>query len=217
MKLLLFSDLHCNIRAAQRLVEYAQKVDVFVGAGDFGNVRQGINLTIDVLRSINLPTVLVPGNSESVEELRQACHTWPQAHVLHGDGISINGIPFFGLGGGVPITPFGSWSYDFTEEQARKLLVGCPPQCILVSHSPPKGMVDSSSDGQSLGSLAIREIIDQKHPLLVVCGHIHGSAGRRASVGKTTVINAGPKGIEFELKDTAGRGDSHKLSWEKKE
>ena len=35
---------------------------------------------------------------------------------------------------------------------------------------------------------------------LVVCGHIHGSAGQIKKLGETTVINAGPHGIFWDLK-----------------
>src|SRR5207247_10447169 len=63
---------------------------------------------------------------------------------------------FFGIGGGIPVTPFGAWSYDFTEEQAQELLQNCPARCVLVSHSPPKGAVDRAG-GQSLGSVAVRD------------------------------------------------------------
>ena len=202
MKLLLFSDLHCSTRAAVNLVRQAQSVDIVIGAGDFANMRQGINLCIDVLKEIDRPTVLVPGNSESLVELTEACHSWLNAHVLHGSGTIIKGVKFYGLGGGIPTTPFGSWSVDFTENQARELLAECPKRCILVSHSPPKGIVDVSSSGHSLGSIAVAEVIDKKNPQLVVCGHIHESAGQQKTVGTTTIINAGPQGIVLELDET---------------
>ena len=52
--------------------------------------------------------------------------------MLHGSAVAIAGVTFFGLGGGVPVTPFGAWSYDFTEEQAANLLAGrrfaCSPR-----------------------------------------------------------------------------------------
>src|SRR5262249_7874393 len=105
-----------------------------------------------------------------------------------------------GLGGGVPVTPFGSWSYDLTEEQAAGLLAGCPPGAVLVSHSPPQGAVDVSSRGQSLGSVSVRAAIQRTRPLLVVCGHIHASAGQQASIGTTPVVNAGPAGVWWELR-----------------
>ena len=139
MKLLLFSDLHCDSAAALEIVRIARSVDVVVGAGDFGNLRSGIEICIDILKKIERPVVLVPGNCESLEELADACHSWPNSHVLHGSRVEIGNTAFYGLGGGVPVTPFGPWSYDFTEDEARGLLAECPDGCILVSHSPPKG------------------------------------------------------------------------------
>jgi Icc-related predicted phosphoesterase len=112
----------------------------------------------------------------------------------------LDGVSFFGLGGAAPVTPFGSWSYDFSEDQARALLAGCPAGGVLVSHSPPHGLLDTDSSGRHLGSLAVRESIDQQQPVLVVCGHIHGSAGQQARLGRTTVINAGPQGVEFHIR-----------------
>ncbi|HEY7424968.1 MAG TPA: metallophosphoesterase family protein [Gemmataceae bacterium] len=199
MKLLLFSDLHADAAAARRLVKRARTADIIIGAGDFGNIRRGVGVCIAVLRAIDKPAVLVAGNNESTEELAEACRDWPQAHVLHGSGVTLDGVAFFGLGGGVPITPFGSWSYDFTEEQAAELLADCPAGCVLISHSPPKGAVDQSSSGQSLGSVAVRDTILCQRPILVVCGHIHASAGQQAAIGPSTVINAGPAGVEWVL------------------
>lgn len=199
MKLLLFSDLHVNHRLGQQLVARSATVDVVVGAGDFASVRQGLASTMAILKSIDKPVVLVPGNNETLEELVDACRGWPSAHVLHGNGTEILGQQFFGIGGGIPVTPFGAWSYDFTEGEAVALLQDCPPGCVLVSHSPPKGVVDVSSSGVSLGSQSVRDAIVDKQPKLVVCGHIHASIGKTALIGDTTVINAGPEGMVWEL------------------
>lgn len=79
-------------------------------------------------------------------------------------------------------------------------MTACPAGCVLVSHSPPKGAVDWSSRGRSLGSVAVRDAIVRHRPILVVCGHIHESAGRTASIGSTPVVNAGPNGIEWVVK-----------------
>ena len=199
MKLLVFSDLHNDFRTASKLVELSNTVDVVVGAGDFCVARQGLDEIIAPLSAITKPTVVVPGNSESDEELLQACRSWKSARVLHGRRVTIAEIPFFGIGGGIPITPFGSWSYDFTEDEAYDLLCDCPSGGVLISHSPPAGVLDLSSNGRRLGSQAVRETILNKKPNLVVCGHIHGSAGQIDRIGDTTVINAGPQGIIREL------------------
>lgn len=199
MKLLLFSDVHRDEVAARQLVEQSRHVDIAVGAGDFATTRRGLPEIIDVLSRMDCKTVLVPGNSESFEELSGACCDWNDAYVLHGTSCEIAGLTFFGLGGAVPETPFGSWSYDFSEEQAAELLAPCPDGCVLVSHSPPKGVLDESSSGESLGSTAVREAVLSKQPSLVVCGHIHASGGRQATFKKTQVVNAGPKGVLVNL------------------
>ena len=199
MKLLLFSDIHVNQHHCQRLVAMADQADLLIGAGDFGALRKGIKKTIQWLQMIDKRAVLVPGNAESFEELKQACQNWESAVVLHGNGVEIAGTQFYGLGGGVPVTPFGSWSYDFTEEEAQSLLKDCPPEAVLVSHSPPFGILDISSRGQHLGSKAVRKIIEERSLPLVVCGHIHESGGKKATLGDTTIINAGPGGIFYDL------------------
>ncbi len=199
MKLLLFSDLHNDLDAARHLVKRADKADVVIGAGDFCSVHRNLAACIDVLRSIKKTAVLVAGNNETTDELVAACRGWPSAHVLHGSGITINGVEFFGIGGGVPVTPFGAWSYDLTEEEAAQLLSKCPSGGVLISHSPPKGAVDMASEGKSLGSTAVRAAIERLMPRLVVCGHIHGSAGKQAVIGSSPVVNAGPAGIEWDL------------------
>ncbi len=201
MKLLLFSDVHCSRSAITNLVNLTEQVDVVVGAGDFGVMRRGTEEAVTAFRDIRRPFILVPGNAESDEELRAAA-SWDQAHVLHGDEpVAINGVVFFGLGGGVPITPFGSWSYDLSEEDAEQLLRNCPNDCVLVTHSPPHGVVDDSSAGKHLGSTAIRDTVLRCKPKLAVCGHIHDCSGQREKLGTTTVINAGPEGILWDLEN----------------
>ena len=199
MKLLLFSDVHAHEDRCRALVAQAETADIVIGAGDFGYLRRQVASTIAILSAIKKPTIIVPGNAESYDELVAACRNWPEAIVLHGSSTTVNGLRFYGIGGGIPVTPFGSWSYDFSEDEARLLLTDCPEGAILVTHSPPKGAVDMASNDLSLGSVAIRETILSKKPPLVVCGHIHESAGQQAVLGESVVINAGPAGIIREL------------------
>ena len=199
LRLLLVSDLHTDLDAAEAIVERAPGFDVLVGAGDFAVKRRGLGRIIPVLAAIETPTVLVPGNGESAGELADACADWPAARVLHGSGTEIRGIPFFGLGGGVPVTPFGAWSYDFTEDEARALLADCPPAAVLISHSPPLGHADLDRGGRHLGSRSVREAIERTRPRLVACGHVHDSWGVLSRAGDTPIVNAGPEGVEWRL------------------
>jgi Icc-related predicted phosphoesterase len=197
VKLLAFSDLHRDRARARRLAVRADEADVVIGAGDFASFHLGLRRTIAALETIDTPSVLVPGNNETEAALWRASADWHSAVVLHGESSEIAGITFFGLGGGVPVTPF-PWGFDLTEEEAGEKLAACPEGAVLVVHSPPKGHVDEAF-GRHLGSDAILETIEEKRPPLAICGHIHQCWGREARIGPTRVVNAGPDGIELEL------------------
>ena len=198
MRLLAFSDLHTDLAQAHSLVERSAEVDVVVGVGDFASVHSGLTETIAALGAIEAPAVLVPGNNETEEALREACANWSRAVVLHGAGTEIDGVTFFGLGAGVPVTPW-DWSFDLTEEAAAELLEACPEGCVLAVHSPPRGHVDVSGAGRHLGSEAVLRAIERTRPRLALCGHIHESWGMESRIGPTPVINLGPEGMVLEV------------------
>lgn len=193
MKLLAFSDLHRDLRRARRLAKRAADVDAVIAAGDFASIHRGLEETLAPLRRIQTPTLLVPGNNETETALRDVCAGWEAATVLHGEGIEVDGTALWGLGAGVPVTPW-DWSFDLDEEQAAEMLAGCPDGAVLALHSPPKGHVDAG-----LGSEAILRAIEEKRPPLAVCGHIHQCWGQESRVGPTRIVNLGPDGTLLEL------------------
>lgn len=197
MKILAFSDLHLGHARAAALVRASRDADLVIGAGDFCNARKGLDEAMEMLEGVAAPFVVVPGNAESDEELRAAAN--PGMTVLHGSGAEVGGLRLFGLGYGVPVTPFGSWSCDLTEDRAAEMLAGCEKADILIVHSPPKGVADVTSAGQSVGSTAIRDAIARIQPRLAVCGHIHDSWGKTGTIGATRVVNLGPRPNWFEL------------------
>ncbi|MCV2883022.1 metallophosphoesterase family protein [Actibacterium sp. XHP0104] len=197
MRVLAFSDLHLSRSRAAVLVEASAQADLVIGAGDFCNMRKGLDQAMGLLAGIAAPMVIVPGNAESHAELRAAAPDGVQ--VLHGSGCSVGGLRLFGLGYGVPVTPFGSWSCDLTEAQARDMLAGCEAADILITHSPPKGIADRTSGGVSVGSVAIHEAIGRIRPRLALCGHIHDSWGAEGMIGHSRVVNLGPTVNWFEV------------------
>jgi uncharacterized protein len=198
MRLLAFSDLHRDLTRAEKLAELSSDADAVIAAGDFASVHRGLEEAIDILAAISTPTVLVPGNNETDEALRDACAGWSAATVLHGAGTEVDGMPFFGLGAGVPTTPW-DWSFDLSEEEAEGMLSDCPEGAVLVLHSPPRGHCDRSGAGDHLGSEAILRTIEVKQPRVAVCGHIHESWGSESQVGPTRVLNLGPDGTWIEV------------------
>jgi Icc-related predicted phosphoesterase len=193
VKLLAFSDLHRDLGQAASLVEMSAEADVVIGAGDFASVHEGLEEMIDALAAIEKPTVLVPGNNETEEALREATIGWRSATVLHGEGTAIEGVEFFGLGAGVPTTPW-DWSFDLDDESAATMLAPCPKDAILVLHSPPQGHCDANGSGDHFGSAALLSAIEDKRPRLAVCGHIHESWGCESRIGETPLRNLGPSG-----------------------
>ena len=198
MKLLAFSDLHRDLGQAATLVAMSAEADVVIGAGDFASVHEGLEETIAALAGIETPTVLVPGNNETADALRAAAASWDAATVLHGEGTTIDGTEFFGLGAGIPTTPW-DWSFDLSDAEATELLAGCPEGAVLVLHSPPRGHCDASADGTHFGSPALLAAIEEKQPRLAVFGHIHEAWGCSSEIGATPLRNLGPTGTWIEL------------------
>ncbi|MGI9020247.1 MAG: metallophosphoesterase family protein [Solirubrobacterales bacterium] len=198
MRILAFSDLHCDLAGAERLVAASEDADLVIGAGDFASVHAGLDETIEALMPIARPTLLVPGNNEREDDLRAACEDWDAATVLHGEGAEVGGVSFWGLGAGVPTTPW-DWSFDLDEQEAAVMLEGLAENAVLIAHSPPFGHADTSSAGHHLGSRAIAAAIEDAGPQLAVCGHIHESWGATSQAGPTRIVNLGPAGTAIDL------------------
>lgn len=196
MKILAFSDVHLARNRIAAIVAAAPEADLVIGAGDFCDARHGLGEAMDLLAPIADKAVYVPGNAESAEELRAAT----QATVLHGEALETGGLRIFGIGYAIPVTPFGAWSCDLTEEAAATMLAACEAPCdLLVSHSPPKGVADTNASGLSLGSTAVRAAIERVQPRLCFCGHIHDCWGKVGTIGTTHIQNLGPTVNWFEL------------------
>jgi Icc-related predicted phosphoesterase len=198
VKILAFSDLHRDLDQGAKLVEMSAGADLVIGAGDFASVHEGLDQTIGALSSITTPTILVPGNNETIEALREAAADWEAATVLHGEGTEIEGVEFFGLGAGIPVTPW-DWSFDLDDAAAASMMGDCPEGAFLILHSPPKDHCDSAGDDTHFGSDSLLEAIEEKRPSFAVCGHIHESWGCESTIGPTPVRNLGPKGTWIDV------------------
>lgn len=193
MRVLAFSDVHRDVGAVEALVSEAADVDVVAGVGDFASVHEGLEETLAPLRAIEVPLLLVPGNNETVDALRAAVAGWDGVTVLHGEAADVDGVSFFGIGAGIPTTPW-DWSFDLTEEEAAEQLAAVPEGAVMLSHSPPKGHVD-----KGLGSVAVLEAAQRAEVQAVLCGHIHEQWTNESRIGETLVRNLGPDGFLLEV------------------
>ncbi len=196
MRILAFSDLHCDLDACARIVEAAASADRVIGAGDFARGHKGLGPTMQALEPLARKAIFVPGNNETADALRQAT----AARVLHGETAEVDGVTIVGLGGGVPPLPHASFtSFDLTEAEAEAALAAFGQAAILITHSPPKGVADLLASVGSVGSVAIRDAIERMQPALAVCGHVHDCWGQSGRIGATQVHNLGPTVNWFEI------------------
>lgn len=193
MRILAFSDLHCDREAAINIVIESASADVVVGAGDFGIRGERSIELLDILNKISVPLLLVSGNHDRRSELTSFCATQGNMYLLDGSSQEIHGVTFFGLGGEIPCRNDASWNETVEEDIAAQLLFGASAHHVLLTHTPPYGYCDLQKDGTHEGSEAITNAIKQHAPSLCLCGHIHHSWGRIEQLADTTVHNLGPK------------------------
>ncbi|GGA14978.1 metallophosphoesterase family protein [Neptunicoccus cionae] len=197
MRILAFSDLHANQAVADTLVAASASADLVIAAGDFCNFHKGLEEAVAMLEPIPCPIIAVPGNHETADALCAVAP--PRMTVLHGQSHAIGTLDIFGIGYGIPLSPFTDWSVDLTDAQAYEMLENCHQADIIVSHSPPINLGDRTSQGQHVGSAALREAIERLKPKFFFCGHIHESWGTAGKIGETEVYNLGPSINWFDI------------------
>lgn len=188
MKILAFSDVHGDTGLIARVKERAQDCDVILCCGDIAPSYGKAMEIAEQIGSFDVQVLAIPGNFETPEDMDEVCQKmgWKS---LHGVSAAIQGMKFFGCGGG-NISPFNTL-YELTEEQLKQLLkrFSGDENFIFVSHCPPKGFLDEVGSGDHVGSAAIRDFTEEQQPLLQFCGHIHENGGKESSIGKTKIYN----------------------------
>jgi len=201
MKLLALSDLHASEELLDRLRALAARssYDAVLLCGDITN-RGPISYADEAAR-IFPKTFAVHGNMDPPEV----------ASLLEGLGVFVHGKKvrlgewnLVGLGGSNP-TPFGTPS-ELGEEEIEGILrrAGVDEFSIVLSHPPPFGAFDRV--GQvNVGSRAVRKIVEEKKPIMLICGHIHEHEGKEV-LGETLVVKLAPaekmRAAEIEILDS---------------
>ncbi|WP_171054682.1 metallophosphoesterase family protein [Roseovarius arcticus] len=205
MRLLAFSDLHRDTNAARKIVEASEEADVVIGAGDFATKGIGASETLKILATCHAPVLIVHGNHDAPGEIAALCARWPNVTYLHGTGVRIGGVDFFGVGGEVPKRKAYDWNTAHSEDEAARMLTACPAGAVLITHTPPLGTADLQKNGAHEGSAAIRDAITAHNAVLCLCGHIHASWGAGGQVGCAHVRNLGPVPNWFDIGARAGQ------------
>jgi Icc-related predicted phosphoesterase len=197
MKLLIFSDIHGDLRTLERLME--TEADYYVAAGDLVTFGRGLERCGEILRRRADRVYVLPGNHETAAQIAGLCRDFG-LHDFHEQHAPWGRYQVAGLGYSNP-TPFNTPGELSEAELAQKLeqFAGLAP-LVLICHCPPYGTeLDRIGNGRFAGSTAVRDFLLQGQPEYFACGHIHENAGVRAAIGRTQAMNVGKQGWLLEL------------------
>jgi Icc-related predicted phosphoesterase len=197
VKLLVFSDIHSDARALERLM--AIEADYYFCAGDLVNFSRGLDVMGEILGKRGKKVYVIPGNHESAQQVTDLCGRFG-LHDFHGGRLEIDGFHVVGLGYSNP-TPFDTPGEYSEEELAERLHVfdGLKPM-VAICHVPPSGtMLDRITNLRHAGSTSMREFLQRERPRYFFCGHIHEAAGMQEKLGETSAMNVGKKGYLLDL------------------
>jgi len=197
LKLLIFSDIHNDWKALERLL--AMEADYYIAAGDQVTWSKGIERCGEILRQRGDKVYVLPGNHESAEQVEGMCARFG-LHNFHERHFQVGKWHAAGLGYSNP-TPFSTpGEYSEPQMEARLARFADLKPLVLVCHAPPHGTdLDCIRPGLHAGSRAIRAFIEAYQPVYFFCGHIHEAEGRHARLGGTLGRNVGKAGYLLEL------------------
>jgi predicted phosphohydrolase len=190
MRLVVISDTHMR---HDRLC--LPEAELTVHAGDFtrrGSRGETLRFLDWFARSPGPHRVLVAGNHDAwpesePEAMAAACAERAITYLCDG-GATVGGLRVWGS----PATPrFRSMA--FNRERGPDIRRHWEPIPVgldlLITHGPPRGILDRVVFGAHVGCDDLREVVARRTPRLHVFGHIHEAAGD-VVVGPTRYINA---------------------------
>ena len=203
LRILVVADFHGLPDADANLLKFLEhSYDCLVLIGDLTDFGP-LSAAEDILNKaevVGLPTLAVPGNCDPKSVLEALDK---HGVNLHAKLTKIDGVTFVGLGGS-NLTPFNT-PFELTEaeikEELDELVQALDQNFVLVTHVPPHDtLVDRTHDGMHVGSKSIRQFIEERQPIVALCGHIH-EARNTDRLGRTLIVNPGSigKGYAAEI------------------
>ena len=188
MRFLVVTDLHQkkpNVGWINEEIEkHGAEFVLFLGdVTDFGSKETARS----IVSAIDSKVYVIPGNCDPLDLPEAVADV---AVDMHGRSAEVGGYRIVGLGGSnitIFHTPFEldeDALYDGLKKNACEGMV-------LMTHAPSYGILDQIPSGLSVGSPAIKKIVDEYHPILALSGHIHEAIGVVEQDG-TVFMNPGP-------------------------
>jgi Icc-related predicted phosphoesterase len=197
MKILIFSDIHGDTRALDRLL--AQPADLYIAAGDLSVFGRGLERSGDLLAPHAGRVWVLPGNHETEQVNQEFCARYGFVD-FHRQTRLLGQTHWAGLGYSNP-TPFDTPG-EYSEEEIAEALAafdGLSPLALVVHFPPWNTKLDEVAPGRHAGSRVLRDWVERVQPAWLFCGHIHECAGRTDQIGATKCFNVGKAGYLLEI------------------
>lgn len=178
LKITFISDTH----GLHHKLEISDDTDILIHAGDFTNDGKGVqNFASWFVKQKARHKVIISGNHDvfmdpnyepaNVTSIREdLLKTFKNNGIVYLEdssteieGIKIYGTPWTAL--------YTHKAFQIVEEQLNEKFRNIPDGLdVLISHSPPKGILDGPANA---GSQSLANIVREKKPRIHVFGHIH--------------------------------------------
>ncbi|MEL6342000.1 MAG: metallophosphoesterase [Myxococcota bacterium] len=199
-RLAVIGDVHAHFKRLDQVIERIREVGVdgILMVGDIACAGKGartakglkryrgrVRKVFETVRTLDVPICYVPGNHD--------LQNLSEPNNIDDRVVNMWGLRVGGLGGTNP--PKRGFPYEWTDDQMR-----ARPTLdvdILISHCPPANspLDFARGAGRNVGSIAIRERVEKINGVMV-CGHIHESAGL-TQINDCLCMNAGGLGNPF--------------------
>lgn len=168
--------------------------DVLIHCGDFEDLftRDAgmLDRTDAWLARQDFGLILCTGGNHD-RELERRVRAWQQplanARYLQDTGVEFGGLKFWGA----PWVPMLECHAFFADDDDLRSAWSRIPYDVdvLITHTPPEGILDRSGAGESLGCPFLAVALQRVKPRLHCFGHVHAAAGREDRDG-TIFVNA---------------------------
>jgi Icc-related predicted phosphoesterase len=186
MRICCISDTH----SLHRQIKIPKNIDLILFAGDISNRGElsSINDFNRWIGDLSIPTIAIPGNHDLSLEKMDGKLLLNNMTYLVNEITNFQGLRIFGS----PMVPrLGTWAFGQSPREAMRFWSKVPKADVLLTHSPPRGILDRGGDYMDeLGCPFLEENVRNRiRPKLHLFGHIHESSGIYKSI-RTTYVNA---------------------------
>ena len=198
MKLLAFVDLHQDKENLRALVQRAgqKDIDFVVCAGDISTFGRGLRTVLEQFNAIGKKIYVIPGNhEEGLDGWQELLREYPLWDGFHKAVRLIGNYVFLGYGG----NGFSQFDAEFRKVARQWYGEHQDKKIVLVTHGPPVGTKVDLLEKRHVGNVDYRKFIERIKPKVVICGHLHETAGVVDAIGETKVVNPGRAGMVIEL------------------